>query len=116
MPRSEARVVTDHPHRHAKQLASHLGHRSQTSWDEEAGEGRIVFQGGTGTLAATEGALLLSVEADAERLGLFEDVVGGHLVRFGTKDELVRDSGEPGTVQRNAEEPGAIRHDAGKSE
>ncbi|MGN9758464.1 DUF2218 domain-containing protein [Streptomyces sp. SD31] len=120
MPRSEARVVTDRPHRYAKQLASHLGRRSQTSWDEEAGEGRIVFQGGTGTLAATEGALLLSVEADAERLGLFEDVVGRHLVRFGTKDELVvewhRDSGEPGTVQRNAGEPGAVRHDSGKSE
>jgi hypothetical protein len=35
-----------------------------------------------------------------------EDVVGRHLVRFGTKDELVvewrRESGEPGTTQRNA--------------
>jgi len=109
MPRSEARVATDRPHRYAKQLASHLGRRARTSWDEETGEGRIDFEGGTGTLTAAEGALLLAVEADADRLGLLEDVVGRHLVRFGTKDELVvawhRDSGEPGTTQRNTDEP-----------
>jgi hypothetical protein len=104
MVRSEARVVTDRPHRYAKQLASHLGRRSQTSWDEVAGEGRLVFQNGTGALTAVEGALLLSVEAEGEHLDLLEDVVGRHLVRFGTKDELVvewrRDTGEPGTTQR----------------
>ncbi|MEU5891417.1 DUF2218 domain-containing protein [Streptomyces sp. NPDC047461] len=106
MPRSQARVATDRPHRYAKQLASHLGRRSETSWDEESGEGGIVFQNGTGTLTATEGALLLAVETDAEHLAVLEDVVGRHLVRFGTKDELVvewrRDTGEPGTTQRNA--------------
>ncbi|MFF7159893.1 DUF2218 domain-containing protein [Streptomyces sp. NPDC008086] len=111
MPRSEASVATDRPQRYAKQLASHLGRRSETSWDEATGEGTIVFQGGTGTLTAAEGALLLSVEADAERLALFEDVVGRHLVRFGAKDELVvewrRDSGEPGTTQRKGDEPDA---------
>jgi hypothetical protein len=109
MPRSEARVATDRPHRYAKQLASHLGRRSRTSWDEETGEGGIVFQDGTGALTATEGALLLAVEAgDAGQLAVLEDVVGRHLVRFGTKDELVvewkRDTGEPGTTQRKAEE------------
>lgn len=109
MPRSEARVITDRPHRYAKQLASHLGRRSQASWDEEAGEGSLVFQNGAGSLTATEGALLLTVEADAEHLGLLEDVVGRHLVRFGTKDELVvewhRDTGAPGTTQRRTEDP-----------
>jgi hypothetical protein len=109
MPRSEARVTTDRPHRYAKQLASHLGRRSETSWDEEKGEGGIVFQNGTGSLTATEGALLLSVETDAEHLDLLEDVVGRHLVRFGTKDELVvewhRDTGDPGTTQRRTEDP-----------
>ncbi|MEU6252749.1 DUF2218 domain-containing protein [Streptomyces sp. NPDC047043] len=108
MPRSEARVATDRPHRYAKQLASHLGRRSETSWDEEKGEGGIVFQNGAGTLTATEGALLLTVETDADNLALLEDVVGRHLVRFGTKDELVvewhRDTGEPGTTQRKPEE------------
>ncbi|GAA2487078.1 DUF2218 domain-containing protein [Streptomyces longisporus] len=109
MPRSEARVITDRPHRYAKQLASHLGRRIQTSWDEESGEGSLVFQDGTGSLTAAEGALLLSVEADAEHLDLLEDVVGRHLVRFGTKDELVvewhRDTGTPGTAQRRTEDP-----------
>ncbi|MGW3289974.1 DUF2218 domain-containing protein [Streptomyces sp. NPDC001002] len=109
MPQSEARVATDRPQRYAKQLASHLGRRSETSWDEEKGEGRIVFQNGTGSLTAVEGALLLAVETDADHLDLLEDVVGRHLVRFGTKDELVvewrRDTGEPGTSQRNSEEP-----------
>jgi len=109
MPRSEARVPTDRPHRYAKQLASHLSRRSRTSWDEDKGEGSIVFQGGTGSLTATEGALLLSIEADeAGHLALLEDVVGRHLVRFGTRDELVvawqRDNGEPGTTQRKPED------------
>ena len=109
MPSSEARVTTDRPHRYAKQLASHLGRRIQTSWDEESGEGNLVFQNGTGSLTATEGALVPSVETDAEHLGLLEDVVGRHLVRFGTKDELVvewhRDTGIPGTTQRRTEDP-----------
>jgi len=108
MPRSEARVPTDRPHRYAKQLASHLGHRSETSWDEEKGAGSILFQnGGTGSLTAAEGALLLAIEADTEHLDLLEDVMGRHLVRFGAKDELVvewhRDTGEPGTTQRRLE-------------
>jgi hypothetical protein len=56
------------------------------------------------TLTATEGALLLTLETEAEHLGRLEDVMGRHLVRFGTRDELVvewrRDTGEPGTIQR----------------
>ena len=105
MPRSEARVATDRPHRYAKQLASHLGRRSRTSWDEDSGEGSLLFQnGGKGSLTATEGALLLTLETESEHLDLLEGVVGGHLVRFGSKDELVvewtRDGGRPGTVQR----------------
>jgi hypothetical protein len=105
MPRSEARVATDRPHRYAKQLASHLGRRSQTTWDEESGEGSLLFQnGGKGSLTATEGALLLTLETESEHLDLLEGVVGSHLVRFGSKDELVvewtRGSGEPGSTQR----------------
>ncbi|MDH6438339.1 hypothetical protein M2158_006880 [Streptomyces sp. SAI-144] len=105
MPRSEARVATDRPHRYGKQLASHLGRRSRTTWDEESGEGSLLFQnGGKGSLTATEDALLLTLETESEHLDLLEGVVGSHLVRFGSKDELVvewtRDSGEPGTTQR----------------
>lgn len=108
MARSEARVTTDRPARYAKQLASHLGRRAQTSWDEETGVGGIVFENGTGTLSAAEGALLLSVETDPGNLEFLEGIVGRHLVRFGTRDELVvewrRDNGEPGTTQRNSED------------
>ncbi|MFF4651402.1 DUF2218 domain-containing protein [Streptomyces sp. NPDC001380] len=104
MPRSEARVTTDRPHRYAKQLASHLGRRIEASWDEEAGRGELAFATGTGTLTAEPGALLLAVEGDAASLPVLEDVVGRHLVRFGAKDELVvewhRDTGEPGLVHR----------------
>ncbi|MFF6986456.1 DUF2218 domain-containing protein [Streptomyces sp. NPDC010273] len=88
--------------RQATRLPS--GASGETSWDEETGRGRLVFQDGTGTLTATDGALLLAVEAEPEFLDRLEDVVGRHLVRFGTKDELVvewrRDTGEPGTSRR----------------
>lgn len=104
MARSEARVLTDRPHRYAKQLAAHLGRRAESTWDEEKGEGRIAFPRGTGTLTATEGALLLTLETDAEHLDRLEDVMGRHLIRFGTRDELLvewrRDTGEAGGVQR----------------
>ena len=45
------------------------------------------------------------MEAEPEFLDRLEEVVGRHLVRFGTKDELVvewrRDNGEPGSSQRS---------------
>ena len=108
MPRSEARVSTDRPHRYAKQLAAHLGRKIESNWDEEAGSGSLTFSAGTATLTAEPGLLLLAVEGEADSLGHLEDVVGRHLVRFGTKDELVaewhRDNGEPGSVQRNQDE------------
>jgi hypothetical protein len=108
MPRSEARVSTDRPHRYAKQLAAHLGRKVESSWDEESGLGALTFGMGTATLTAEPGLLLLAVEGEAENLDRLEDVVGRHLVRFGAKDELVaewhRDNGRPGTVQRNEED------------
>ncbi|MFF7277740.1 DUF2218 domain-containing protein [Streptomyces griseorubiginosus] len=103
MPRSEARVATDRPHRYAKQLAAHLGRRLQTSWDEDSGEGTLLFpNGGKGSLTAAEGALLLTLETESENLDLLETAVGSHLVRFGSKlvVEWTRDGGAPGTTQR----------------
>ncbi|MEU3613729.1 DUF2218 domain-containing protein [Streptomyces sp. NPDC006872] len=108
MALSEARVATDRPHRYAKQLAAHLGRRAETVWDEEKGVGRITFAQGAGTLTAVDGALLLALETDTEHLDRLEDVIGRHLVRFGTRDELVvewrRDDGEPGSTQRGGGE------------
>ncbi|MDI3424098.1 DUF2218 domain-containing protein [Streptomyces luteolus] len=102
---SQARVGTDRPHRYAKQLAAHLGRRIETAWDQESGQGRLVFPNGTGTLTAVDGALLLRVESNArEELASLEDVIARHLVRFGAKDELVvpwrRESAPTPTTQR----------------
>lgn len=109
MSRSEARVATDRSARYAKQLAAHLGRKVATSWDAETGRGDLTFSAGTATLVAEPDALLLAVEGQAENLAGLEDVVGRHLVRFGSKDELVvewhRDNGEAGLVHRNLEEP-----------
>ncbi|MDH6579678.1 DUF2218 domain-containing protein [Kitasatospora sp. MAP5-34] len=109
MSRSEARVSTDRPARYGKQLAAHLGRKVEARWSEETGRGELTFKAGSATLVAEPGVLLLAVEGAAENLAVLEDVVGRHLVRFGARDELVvewhRDSGEPGLVHRNEEEP-----------
>ena len=111
MPRSEARVITDRPHRYARQLAAHLGRKVESSWDEQTGQASLTFSAGTATVNAEPGLLLLAVEGEADDLDRLEDVVGRHLVRFGAKDELVaewhRDNGSPGTVQRNDAEEAA---------
>ncbi len=108
MPRSEARVETDRAARYAKQLASHLGRKVTAHWDAETARGELTFGAGSATLLAEPQALLLTVEGPAESLPRLEDVVGRHLVRFGSKDELVvqwhRDNGEPGLLHRNAGE------------
>lgn len=107
MPRSEARVATHRSARYAKQLAAHLGRRVEAHWSEETGRGELTFGGGTATLVAEADALLLAVEGDTDELAGLEDVVGRHLVRFGSRDELVvewhRDNGEAGLVHRNEE-------------
>lgn len=111
MARSHARVATDRPGRYAKQLASHFSRKIETHWDEETGQGSLSFGSGTAAMTATPDALLLVVEGAPEDLERLEGVVGRHLVRFGTKDELVaewhRADGTAGTVQRNEEEPAA---------
>ena len=105
---STASVTTDRPGRYAKQLVSHMSRKAQGTWDDEAGNGTITFTNGDLTLAAADGALLLALQADPEHLELMEDVVGRHLVRFGTRDELVvewvREGGAAGTVQRKSED------------
>ena len=94
---SSAAVETPRASRYGKQLASHLGRRIVTEWDEHTGTGLLRFDGGRCEVEATPDRLHLRVELDpdtdsglvADRLGLTEDVVGRHLVRFGGRDELV---------------------------
>jgi uncharacterized protein len=104
--RSEALVATDRPARYGKQLVAHLSRRNGGEWSEQDERGRISFgEAGHAELASEPGGLRLAVEGEAADLGRLEDVVGRHLVRFGTRDELTvrwsRSDGEPGTEQRN---------------
>jgi uncharacterized protein len=113
---SSATVATDRPGRYGKQLASHLGRRVSSTWDDDAGTGEVTLPFGRAELTAQEDALHLFVAGspDAEPglqgvagLDRLEDVVGRHLVRFGTKDELVvqwqRSDGSPGSRQQLTE-------------
>ncbi|EFV14446.1 DUF2218 domain-containing protein [Segniliparus rugosus] len=86
---SLAVVSTDRPHRYGKQLVGHLGRRHGGEWDAETGAGWIDLANGRATVAAEGEALRLRVAAESdEELVRLEDVVGGHLVRFGERDEL----------------------------
>jgi hypothetical protein len=104
---STASVPTQRAARYGKQLSAHLGRRLETSWDESAGTGTVRFDAGDCTLTATPEALVLqaTVHGDPADLQRVEDVVGRHLVRFGTRDELSvqwqRGDGTPGGTYGN---------------
>lgn len=110
VPTSEAVVATDRAARYGKQLASHLGRRAQTEWDEATGRGSVHFSEGRGRaeLTAEDRGLVMRVYAIPGAEDNLEDVLGRHLVRFGSRDELVvtwaRADGSQGTEQRLAEE------------
>jgi hypothetical protein len=85
---SEARVATDRPERYGSQLVKHFGNKVEADWTD--GNGTITFAAGSATLHAEEGILRMRVNAaDQASLTQLEQVVGGHLVRFGQRDELV---------------------------
>ncbi|HEY1178330.1 MAG TPA: DUF2218 domain-containing protein [Phytomonospora sp.] len=87
MPASQARVATDRASRYIKQLCSHFDKKADSEWDDH--KGRTVFEFGTCDYVAEPDALTLRVEAaDEALLGRTEFVVGDHLTRFGTRDEL----------------------------
>lgn len=108
-PTSEALVATDRAARYGKQLTSHLGRKASTEWDEESGQGSVLFSGdrGRAELTAQDRGLVMRVYAAAGSDDNLEDVLGRHLVRFGARDELVvrwtRADGSPGTEQRLSE-------------
>ena len=106
--RSTARVSTDRPSRYGKQLASHMGRKITTTWDETSQTGSLTFDRegavtGVVELFCHDGVLQLVLEADDEHLERLEHVVGIHLARFGAKDGLVvswnHQDGTSGTTQ-----------------
>ncbi|BBH65880.1 hypothetical protein ACTI_25650 [Actinoplanes sp. OR16] len=85
-----ATVATTAAPRYAKQLASHLGRRSEI---KEIGEDiAIVLTVGECRLHSTPEALELTATADTEEdLKTVTRVVGSHLERFGQRNELAVD-------------------------
>jgi hypothetical protein len=85
---STADVATDAAPRYAKQLASHLGRKAPV---EELPDGgfRLTIGTGHGVLEPQPDRLVLRATApDLESLGVVQDVLGRHLVRFGRRNEL----------------------------
>lgn len=104
---STATVPTARAARYGKQLASHMGRKVPFTWDEESGAGTVTFANGRvhAQLRATAEALVIEITSPETDLDNFEDVLGRHLVRFGTRDGLVcswrRSDGTAGTLQRS---------------
>lgn len=85
---SIAVITTPRPERYIKQLVSHLGHRATTSLEAD-GTGTVVLQRGQCTMSPQDGQLRLSATAaDEESLAAVQDVIGRHLIRFATAEEL----------------------------
>lgn len=106
---STATVQTDRPARYGKQLVSHMSRRGPGQWDEAQRTGTLDLTGGRLELETTDEALVLRLAVPAGGdVARLEDVIGRHLVRFGSRDELVvawlRSDGTAGTAQRKAED------------
>ena len=105
---SVATVPTERAARYGKQLVSHMGHKITGSWDEEAGNGYLLFDRegpvlGRFDVIASESDLRLELRTEPERADRLEFVVGIHLARFGARDSLAisweRTDGSEGTTQ-----------------
>jgi len=85
---SRAEVATSAPDRYAKQLLAHLEHR--TTFTTTANTSSASFAGGVGRVVVGDGLLALEAEApDRESLARVQAVLGGHLERFGQRNELL---------------------------
>ena len=105
---SVATVPTERAARYGKQLVSHMGHKITGSWDEEAGNGYLLFDRegpvlGRFDVIASASDLRLELRTEPERADRLEFVVGIHLARFGARDSLAisweRTDGSEGTTQ-----------------
>ena len=103
-----ASVSTKHAARYGKQLVSHMGHKITGSWDEEAGNGYLLFDRegpvlGRFDVIASASDLRLELRTEPERADRLEFIVGIHLARFGARDSLAisweRTDGSEGTTQ-----------------
>lgn len=105
---SVATVPTERAARYGKQLVSHMGHKITGSWDEEAGNGYLLFDRegpvlGRFDVIASAADLRLELRTEPERTDRLEFIVGIHLARFGARDSLAisweRTDGSEGSTQ-----------------
>ena len=105
---SVATVPTERAARYGKQLVSHMGHKITGAWDEEAGNGYLLFDRegpvlGRFDVIASASDLRLELRTEPERADRLEFIVGIHLARFGARDSLAisweRTDGSEGTTQ-----------------
>ncbi len=83
-----AEVLTDKSSRYLKALCNHFDRKAEARYDDNSGHVKFPF--GECTLHASEKALLLQVVAESETMfARVKHVVADHLIRFGTKEELV---------------------------
>jgi len=95
VPFSIARVATDRPARYAKQLVSHFGNKIEATQSAD-GRATLTFSAGMCVVSPLPGRIELIASAqDADRLATLQEVVGSHLVRFATRDELTVAWSEP---------------------
>lgn len=105
---SVATVPTERAARYGKQLVSHMAHKITGSWDEEAGNGYLLFDRegpilGRFDVVASASDLRLELRTEPERADRLEFIVGIHLARFGARDSLAisweRTDGSEGSTQ-----------------
>lgn len=105
---SVATVPTERAARYGKQLVSHMAHKITGSWDEEAGNGYMLFDRegpvlGRFDVIASASDLRLELRTEPERADRLEFIVGIHLARFGARDSLAisweRTDGSEGSTQ-----------------
>ncbi|MER8225857.1 DUF2218 domain-containing protein [Streptomyces sp. NPDC094143] len=138
---AEAHVATDRPSRYLIQLCKHfarkgrhLGHRppahlghggqtlserravaeqAQVDWSET--EGSVNLPWGTITLRAAPGVLLLRVQATSEeKVRRLEELVAGHVERFGRREGLQVSWQEPAPLtQQNSSDTAEVPETSG---
>ena len=103
-----ASVPTERAARYGKQLVSHMAHKITGFWDEDAGNGYLLFDRegpvlGRFDVIASPSVLRLELRTTPERAAHLEHVAGIHLARFGARDGLTiawrRSDGSAGSTQ-----------------
>ncbi len=112
-------VATDRPQRYLKQLVGHFGSKLRTESADNFASASVFFDAGEVAMIAGDVSLGLTARAaDAEGIERLESVVGSHLVRFGSKNELVvrwiRSDGAAGTSWNNDGEDSDERGDSAR--